>query len=208
MRPLLVLLLLAALPPSARAEYDGPAVASCRAFGERELKKGGADGASLAFDNDRQLIIERVTRKLGSQFVASALSGNGAILRRAGPAVELSFVCLLADDKRALYFHWTPRRHAPSLAQCRRGKDSGACLQLLHDVAERDLLEASALSFQASLDADARAGNDAASGAYRNAAAAWRAYRDAECLRRGTAGSDPWRACMADLTRSRYLDLQ
>jgi lysozyme inhibitor LprI len=204
----LLLLLLAALPLPALAEYHGPAVATCRAFGERELKKAGSDVAALAFDNDRHLLIERVTRKLGSQFVASALSGNGAILRRVGPAVELSFVCLLADEKRALYFHWTPRRHAPSLAQCRRGKDPGACLQLLHDIAERDLLEASALSFQASLDADAKAGNDSASGAYRNAAAAWRAYRDAECLRRGAAGSDPWRACMVDLMRRQYLDLQ
>jgi len=204
----LLLLLLAALPLPAPAEYDGPAVASCRAFGERELKQGGADIAALAFDNDRHLIIERVTRKLGSQFVSSALSGNGAILRRAGPAVELSFVCLLADDKRALYFHWTPRRNAPSLAQCRRGKDPGACLQLLYEVAERDLLEASALSFQASLDADAKAGNDSASSAYRNAAAAWRKYRDVECLRRGAADSEPWRACMADLMLRRFLDLQ
>jgi hypothetical protein len=204
----LLLLLLAALPLAALAEYDGPAAATCRAFGERALKKGGADIASLAFDNDRQLIIERVTRKLGSQFVSSALSGNGAILRRAGPAVELSFVCLLADDRRALYFHWTPRRNAPSLAQCRRGKDPGTCVRLLYDIAERDLLEASALSFQASLDADAKAGNDSASSAYRNAAAAWRAYRDAECLRRGATGSDPWRACMADLMLRRYLDLQ
>jgi len=203
-----LLLLLLWLPLAALAQYSGPALDTCRAYGERELKKSGADIASLAFDNDRHLFIERVTRKLGSQFVASALSGNGAILRPAGPAVELSFVCLLADEKRALYFHWTPRRHAPSLVQCRRGKDPGACLQLLYDVAERDLLEASALRFQESLDADAKARNEAASSAYRNAVAAWRAYRDAECLRRGAAGSDPWRACMVDLMRLHYLDLQ
>lgn len=205
MRALLLALL---LPLGAWAQYSGPAVETCRALGERELKKSGADFASLAFDNDRHLFIERVTRKLGSQFVSSALSGNGAILRSAGPAVELSFVCLLADARRALYFHWTPRRDAPSLAQCRRGKDPGACLQLLYDVAERDLLEASALRFQESLDADAKAGNEVASGAYRNAVAAWRAYRDAECLRRGAAGSDPWRACMVDLMRLHYFDLQ
>ena len=202
------LLLLLWLPLAGLAQYSGPALDTCRAYGERELKKSGADIASLAFDNDRHLFVERVTRKLGSQFVASALSGNGAILRPAGPAVELSFVCLLADEKRALYFHWTPRRHAPSLLQCRRGKDPEACLQLLYDVAERDLLEASALRFQESLDADAKAGNEGASSAYRNAVAAWRAYRDAECLRRGAAGGDPWRACMVDLMRLHYLDLQ
>lgn len=204
----MLLLLLAALPLAALAEYDGPAAGACRAFGERELKRAGLDIASLAFDNDRHLFLERVARKLGRQSVGAALSGNGAILRVAGPAVELSFVCLLADDRRALYFHWTPRRHAPALAQCRRGKDAGACLQALLELAERDLLELSAPSFQASLDADAKAGNDSASGAYRNAAAGWRTYRDAECARRGAPDSEPWRACRVDLTRRRYLDLQ
>lgn len=204
----LLLLLLAALPLGASAQYAGPAVETCRAYGEREMKRNGAGIQGLAFDRDASLIIEKYVRKAGSQFVSSILSGNGAILRPAGPAVELSFVCLLADERRALFFHWMPRRHAPALAQCRRGKDPGTCLQLLYEIAERDLLEASALSFQASLAADAKAGNDSASTAYRNAAAAWRAYRDAECLRRGAAGSDPWRACMADLMLRRYLDLQ
>lgn len=204
----LALLLLAALPLATLADYDGPAAAACRAYGERELKKNGVDLASLAFDNDRHLTLERVTRKLGSQFVRSALSGNGALVRSLGPAVEMSFVCLLAGDKRALYFFWAPRRDAASLAQCRRGKDPGVCLQLLHDLVERDLVEVSAQRFQESLDADAKSGNDSASGAYRNSAAAWRGYRDAECARRGAAGSDPWRACLVDLMRRRYLDLQ
>ena len=208
MKRCLLLLLLAAQPLAVIAEYDGPAVATCRAFGERELKKGAADIASLALDNDRHLFIDRVTRKLGSQFVSSALFGNGAIVPAAGPAIELSFVCLLANDRRALYFHWTPRRDAPALAQCRRGKDPGGCLRLLHDLAERDLLEVSANRFQESLDADAKAGNDKASSAYRNAVAAWRGYRDAECTRHGAADSDPWRACRVDLMRRHYLDLQ
>jgi len=204
----LILLLLAALPLAALAQVAGPAMETCRAYGERELKRGGADIKALAFDRDASLHMEKYARKAGSQFVGSILSGNGAILRPAGPAVELSFVCLLADDKRALFFHWTPRRYAPTLAQCRRGPDTGDCLQALLELAERDLLEAAAPSFQASLDADAKAGNDSASGAYRRADAAWRGYRDAECARRGAAGSDPWRACLVDLTRRNYLDLR
>ena len=60
----------------------------------------------------------------------------------------------------------------------------------------------------AKLEADAKAGDGNASSAYRNAAAAWRAYRDAECARRGAGGSDAWRGCMVDLTKRRYLDLQ
>lgn len=200
--------LLALLPLGALAQYAGPAVETCRAFGERELRRGGADVKGLVIDRDRHLSIERVTRKLGSQFVSSALWGNGAILRAVGPAVELSFVCLLASEKRALHFHWAPRRDAAALAQCRRGAAPGDCLQLLLDLAERDLVEVAAYRFQESLEADAKSGNESASSAYRNAAGAWRNYRDTECARRGPVGSDEWRACLVDLTRRRYLDLQ
>lgn len=203
-----LLLLLLALPLAAWAQYTGPGVETCRAYGERELKKDGADVKALVFDRDRALAIERYARKAGNQFVSSILSGNGAITRAIGPAVELSFVCLLASEKQALFFHWVPRKFAPALAQCQRGAAPGECLQLLLDLAERDLVEVAAYRFQDSLEADAKAGNENASNAYRNAATTWRAYRDAECARRGPGGSDAWRGCMVDLTRLRYLDLQ
>jgi hypothetical protein len=203
-----LLLLLLFLPLTALAQVAGPAVETCRAYGERELKKAGAELKALVLDRDRALYIERTTRKMGNQIVSSILSGNGAIARAAGPAVELSFVCLLASEKQALFFHWVPRNAAPSLAQCKRGAAPGDCLQLLLDLAERDLVEVAAFRFQESLEADAKAGNEKASNTYRNAAAAWRAYRDAECARRGAGGSDEWRGCMVDLTKRRYLDLQ
>ena len=206
----IVLLLAAVLPLGAAAQFEGPAVPACRAYAERELKKQmGDDLRALVFDNDRHLHLAREARKVGSQPVSATLSGHGAIVRPAGPPIEISFVCLLAGEKRALWFHWVPRRDAPALRQCQRGGGGAQdCLQLLYDLAERDLVEVSARRFQESLDADASAGNDAASTAYRNSAAGWRAYRDAECARRGPGGSDPWRACMADLTRQRYFDLQ
>jgi hypothetical protein len=203
-----LLLLLLWLPLTAPAQVSGPAVETCRTHGERELKQGGAGVKALVFDRDRALHIERTARKVGSQPVSSILSGNGAIVRSAGPAVELSFVCLLASEKRALLFHWVPRPAAASLAQCRRSPAAGDCLQLLLDLAERDLVEVAAFRFQDSLEADAKAGDGNASSAYRNAAAAWRAYRDAECARRGAGGSDEWGSCMVDLTKRRYLDLQ
>jgi hypothetical protein len=203
-----LLLLLLWLPLTAPAQVSGPAVETCRTHGERELKQGGAGVKALVFDRDRALHIERTARKVGSQPVSSILSGNGAIVRSAGPAVELSFVCLLASEKRALLFHWVPRPAAASLAQCRRSPAAGDCLQLLLDLAERDLVEVAAFRFQDSLEADAKAGDGNASSAYRNAAAAWRAYRDAECARRGAGGSDEWGSCMVDLTKRRYLDLR
>ncbi len=203
-----LLLSLLFLPLAAFAQVSGPALETCRAYGERELKKSGTDLKALVFEHDQALLLERYARKLGNQSISSILSGNGAIVRPLGPAVELSFVCLLASDKQALFFYWSPRRDAPALAQCKRSAAAGDCLQLLLDLAERDVVEVAAFRFQASLEADAKAGNENASGAYRNAAVAWRTYRDAECARRGPGGSDEWRGCMVDLTKRRYLDLQ
>ena len=203
-----LLLILFALPLAAWAQATGPAVDTCRAYGERELNKAGGDKLRLAFDRDRALLHERYARKLGRQQVSSILSGNGAITRPAGTAVELSFVCLLASDKQAVFFHWVPRRDAPALEQCKRGAAPGECLQLLQDLVDRDLIEVAAYRFQESLEADAKTGNENASTAFRNSAAAWRAYRDAECARRGETGSDAWRGCMVDLARRRYLDLK
>jgi hypothetical protein len=192
-------LALAALSFAAAAE---PAQDACRQLAERTLKGSGV--AAVVLDDDRHLHLERRARKLGSQPVAATLSGHGALLREAGPPVEMSFVCLLAGGQRALWFHWLPRRDAPALAQCRRGAQPGECLQVLLDVAERDLME---LSTQRYHDLMA-AGDEAATRAFRDAAGAWRNYRDLECTRRGAPESDAWRACRVDLTRRRYLDLR
>ena len=197
----LLLLALCALPPVAAAQYAGPALETCRAFGERALKADGALLKTLAIDDDRHLYFERRARKLGSQAVGATLSGHGAIVLEAGPPVEVSFLCLLASDQRALGFHWLPRRDASSLAQCRRVPGTGECLQVLFDIAERDHIEISSIRYQQALDAGA-------GDAFRATAAAWREYRDLECARRGAGGSDEWRACMVELTRQRYVDLQ
>jgi hypothetical protein len=197
----LLLLALCALPPVAAAQYAGPALETCRAFGERALKADGALLKALAIDNDRHLHLERRARKLGSQALGASLSGHGAIVLEAGPPVEVSFLCLLASDQRALWFHWLPRRDASSLAQCRRVAGTGQCLQVLFDIAERDHIEISSIRYQQAQDAGA-------GDAFRAAAAAWREYRDLECARRGAGGSDEWRACRVELTRQRYLDLQ
>ncbi len=204
--------LLLLVPLAASAQYTGPAVESCRAFAEAEEKRDGGRVAAVQFDKDRHLSIERVTRKIGSQLVASALSGNGAIVLASGPPVEISFLCLLADEKRPLFFHWTHRRDAPVLAQCRRaptaGSDLGKCLDPLLQLAEQDLLPLYAQGFQAARDVDAAAGNEDASSVFRRSNDAWRGYRDAECARRGPAGSDAQRACLVELTRRRALDLR
>ncbi len=204
MRPVLFLLALFAAS-GAIARYTGPAVEACRALAITEIGRDAARLKTVEFDRD--LDLEPYARKAGSQTVASLLMGSGAIVYAAGPAVEMSFVCLLADEKRAVFFHWLPRRDAPALAQCRRGgQDAGECLELLLQVAERDLTELYARHYVEARDADVKAGNESASNAFRRSAEGWRGYRDAECARRPEGA--PRKACLVDLTRRRMLDLR
>ena len=218
MRTLLCAAVLAGAPLAALAQYAEPGVETCRAYAQREIRKGPSGIHAVAFDRDRELNIERYTRKIGSQFVSSLLNGNGAIVLGGGAAIEMSFLCLLADDKRAVFFYWTPRRDAPALAQCGRNaaarEELGACLDHLLQTAERDLTQTYALRFQEARQRDAAQKNEEAVAAFRKAADAWRGYRDAECARRtaafggGSGGADALKACIVEMTRRRVLELQ
>jgi len=196
------------VPLAAAAQYSGPAVQACSSYATHEIMRDSPRVKAVVLDDDRERNIERYTRKLGSQFVSSLLYGNGAIVYVDASAVEFSYVCLLADEKRALFFYWTPRRDAPALAQCRRGAatQAGTCLDALLQIAEQDLTEAYARHLVETREADAKAGNDDTSGAFRRAADAWRAYREAECARRGSG--EAAKACQVELTRRRALDLR
>ena len=202
------LLLLAAGFTSAFAQYAGPGVETCRVHAERELRKENAKIQSLVFDRDTELQIDRYTRNAGSQFVSSLLYGNGAIVYGGGvPAIEMAFLCLLANDKRAVFFHWSPRRDAPVLAQCRRGRTgAGECLDSLLLITEQELTELYARHYVEARETDAKAGNEAAATAFRKSGDAWRAYRDAECARR--AAGEERKACLLELTRRRALDVR
>lgn len=203
----LAFLLALLLPFPVAAQYSGPAAQVCKAYAEREIGRDGAKVKAVVLDDDSSRNVERYTRKLGTQFVSSLLYGNGAIVLAQGPAVEFSYVCLLADDKRALFFHWTPRRDASALSRCRRGAEDGvaACLDTLVQLAEQDLAHAYAQRLIEARQADAGAGNEDRTNAFRRSADAWRAYRDAECSRR--EGAEAHRACQVELTRRRALDL-
>jgi uncharacterized protein YecT (DUF1311 family) len=206
----LALLLLA---NCALAQYNGPAVEACRAYAKKELRRDGAKPADVVLERDQNLLIERYTRKLGNQLVSSILTGNGAVVFDGAPSAEMSFICLLADEKRPLFFNWLPRQDASALMQCLRtealrGKPR-ACLETLLQVAEQDLTQAYAQRFQ---EANERGGGVLA--AYRKANEEWREYRDAECARRrdhapaGVAADDYQLACVIDLTRRRALDMR
>ena len=218
MSRLIAFLVLEFLVLPALAQYQGPAVDSCLAYAKRELALSGSKAREVLFERDRALSIERYTRKLGSQFVSSVLMGNGAVVLEGSPSAELSFICLLADEKRPVFFYWLPRQNASALAQCTRSDDlrskSRACLDFLHQLAEQDLAQAYALSFQEARERDAKGKTEDFANAYRKANAEWLEYRDAECARRGsfapaaTAAGEFELACVIDLTRRRVQDMK
>src|SRR5688572_16802201 len=198
---------------NAFAQYSGPAVQACRDYARAEQKRDGGSALDVVFDRDQSLQIERYTRKLGSQFVSSVLTGNGAVVYAGAPSAELAFICLLADDKKPLFFEWMPRQNASAAAQCVRSPDlqkkPRECYELLLRVAEQDLTMAYGIRFQ-----EANEKGEAALAAFRKSGTEWLQYRDAECARRrdlAPAGVDPddfALACSTDLTRRRSLDMR
>ena len=186
------------------AQYAGPAVEACRAYAQQEQKREGASGA-VVFERDQNLVIERYTRKLGTQFVSSILTGNGAVVFEDAPSAELSFVCLLASDKQPVFFNWLARHDSSAYQQCTRsaalrGKPR-ACLEYMLRVAEGDLGAIYGQRFQ-----EANEKGSAVLAAYRKSNDEWREYRDAECARR--ADEDRKLACVVDLTRRRAWDMR
>jgi len=209
----LLLAILGAFPFHSKAQYKGPAVEACRAYALKDLKRGGASANAVVLERDSSLSLERHSGKVGNQPVSSILTGNGAVVYADAPSAELSFICLLADEKRPVFFSWQARPNAPALAQCvrsesLRGKERD-CLELLLRTAEQDLSQVYAYRFQ-----EANARGEKSLAVYRKANDEWREYREAECARRreaapaGASPEDVHAACMVELTRRRALDMR
>jgi uncharacterized protein YecT (DUF1311 family) len=198
---------------TAKAQYNGPAVEACRGYALKELKREGTQATGVVIERDSSLHLEPYGRRIGSQAVGSVLTGNGAVVYEAAPSAELSFVCLLAEEKRPVFFAWQPRQNAPALAQCVRGEGlrgkERECLELLQRVAEQDLAQVYAYRFQ-----EANERGEKSLAAYRKSNDEWREYREAECARRrelapsGVSPEHYHQACMVEITRRRALDMR
>jgi uncharacterized protein YecT (DUF1311 family) len=218
MKTIAFLLLIGGFLVEAQAQYEGPGVETCRLYAQRQLMRDANTARTIVIERDASLVIERYTRKVGNQFVSSILTGNGAVVFANAPSAELAFICLLADDKRAVFFEWLPRRDASAMAQCTRDDTTRAnpraCLQTLIEVGEADLTQAYASKLTEARELDIAAGNEEPSDRFRASNKAWLQYRDAECLRRKDhtpAGIDPGDyqlACAVELTRRRLVDMR
>ena len=201
------------LPLSAIAQYNGPAVEACRNYALKELQRERSDAKAVVIERDPNLSIERLARKVGSQPVSSILTGNGAVVYASAPSAELSFLCLLAEEKRAVFFSWLARADAPAAAQCTRSENlrgkARECLDLLLRIAEQDLSGVYANRFQEAIQR-----GEPSLAAYRKSNDEWREYREAECARRrdlapsDIAPQDYELGCRVELTRRRALDMR
>ena len=96
--------LMAGAPGPAAAGYDGPGAETRRAFGAAALARDERGFKALALVNDDDLVIERYTERVGSQFVSSVLTGRAKV-SAAGGERTIRFLCLLADDRHAVFFY-------------------------------------------------------------------------------------------------------
>ena len=217
MKAILALIMLAA-PAVALADATDAALLACRGHAQRELARDGPGSARVEIDRDRHLVLQRYAGRVGSQRVSEILSGNGAVVYQATPAIELSFVCLLAAHRRPLFFYWLPRRDASALVQCTRGAppDAGPrpCLESLLALEERELAQLYAARLHQARERDAAAGGSRAYRDYEASNKAWREYRDAECARRSANaahGREPGEvllACKVELSRLRAAEMR
>ena len=209
-----LLLLLGAISLNCEGQYAGPAVEACRDYAKKEEQRYNKTAREIVFERDQALGIERYTRKLGTQFVSSVLTGNGVVVMQGAPSAELSFVCLLADERHPVFFYWLPRHNTTAVGQCRRSGGMRPCLELLNQVAEADLAQVYALRFQEARQRDFDAKNEDSVNLYRRANEQWLQYREAECTRQralaphGIEPDDYQLACNVDLTRRRALDMR
>jgi uncharacterized protein YecT (DUF1311 family) len=215
MRKVSLLVFLGLLSLEAQSQYSGPAVEACRAYAKKEEAKDNPGARDIVFDRDQSLTLMRQKRMLGNQPVTALLSGNGAVVLRGAPSAELSFICLLADEKRPVFFLWLTRPNVSAAEQCRRGDvPPRTCLDFIMQVVESDLTQVYANAFHEARARDTDAKNDASTDAYRKANAEWLQYRDAECARRRDlapkemSADDYHLACLIDLTRRRALDMR
>ena len=191
-----------------------PPCEACLDYAKREQKQNGGSAKDIVFERDQSLLIERYTRKLGSQFVSSILTGNGAVVYDGAPSAELSFICLLADDKQAVFF---------ALAAAPRCAGGDAMHPRPRDAEERPPMpRPPAARRRGGPHRSVRTplpGGDTSAARPPSPPSASRTtsgsrYRDAECARRrdfapaGVSPDDYAVACSVELIRRRALDMR
>lgn len=104
--------LAAAAPAAARAQADGEGISSTaisRCAGKVGIETREKDPAfgAIALDGMPWVLIERTEEKIGSQDIATTVTGTGGFRRRDRTMAPFRFVCMIAPTGQAVSFHTT-----------------------------------------------------------------------------------------------------
>ncbi|QQS14867.1 MAG: YbaY family lipoprotein [Rhodospirillales bacterium] len=102
--------LAAAAPAAGSAQGDGEGISSTaisRCAGKVGIETREKDQAfgAIALDGMPWVLIERTEEMVGSQAIATTVSGTGVFRRREGTTVAFRFVCMIAPTGAAVSFH-------------------------------------------------------------------------------------------------------
>ncbi len=98
----------AAQNPAANLAEPTTVLSRCAGKAGSEMRKGDAAFATVAFDGEPWITIERTEEKVGDTMIATTVTGTGSKRRRDGTSVPLRFTCLLDDKGQAVMVHVGP----------------------------------------------------------------------------------------------------
>ena len=81
------------------------AIARCAGKASAAIREADPAFGFIALDGMPWVTIERTEEKVGSQSIATTVTGTGARRRRDHTAVPFRFTCLLNDKGEAVMFH-------------------------------------------------------------------------------------------------------
>lgn len=105
---LLAILLGLSMPLAAHAQEAGgisPSLSRCAGKAGGSLREGDPAFVTIALDGEPWITIERTEATVGTQPIATTLTGTGWQRRRDGTSAHFRFTCVLDDRGQAVLFH-------------------------------------------------------------------------------------------------------
>lgn len=213
-------LLLLTLPGWAE-ETPPSALPACQAFAQDFISEISTDPKPQVTLFNQGVQEEKFEGKVGKQFVSTILSGGGIMQSANREPQGIQYTCLLENQDKAVFFHWTETLFANPLHTCliknsngdtQSEGDTAQCLKNLYATheAKRQKLEGQAMDWARHMESATPEKTIRQVMASRTE---WETYRGSECAARVTAdkGLRPkdyvLYDCMITKTRERLEDL-
>lgn len=163
-----------------------PAFAACQLFATRHVQQSYPDRMVSIRLLEEGLSEEKGGDKVGSQSVATVLSGQGIWKEKAAGPSNARFVCLLENAATPVYVHVVPMGRRDPADVCWDGfaaSEWGKLTQCLQDALKREEAALAERLNAAAQQADQTFDKLSAKKTLQESTAQWSRYRDAECDR-------------------------